>query len=380
MRVASPNTRCEKETTQVRLSPPFCILSLLLCLAAVDARAQQTDTGPSLTVRSTLVQVPVLVKTKKGQVILGLTANDFLLTDDGLPQVLTLDQDTDSQPLALAIVVETGSAGAHHLVDYRQLDAALDALVGGVEHLVAVISFDSTPHLLQPFTPDTAPASRQLVNLREGDHGGAILDGVAFAVAQLKAQPTRYRRAILLLSETIDQGSKTTLGEALRLISDTNTTMYSFGFSSTASAVSREASKFNSSEPGPAHGCFSREGADAEYDGHYGKQVLDCISQLAPPLRLATMTFLAARNALRTNTAESIAHLTGGEFFHFHEAKDLKAGLIAFSNDVPNYYILSFRPTSLTPGLHVLRLEIKDRPPFVLKARSEYWIDGDTVR
>ena len=357
-----------------------CIFSVLLCLAAVGVRAQQSDTGQTvLTVRSTLVQVPVLVKTRGGQVIFRLTADDFLLTDDGVPQTLTLDQGTDSEPLALAIVVETGGAGARHLIDYQQLDAVLDALVGGVEHRVAVIGLDSTPHLLGPFTPHTADASRQLASLREGDPGGAILDGVAFAVAQLRAQPTRYRRAILLLSETIDHGSKTTLGEALRLISDTNTTMYSFGFSSTGAAVSHEASKFNSNEPGPAHGCFSRDGADPEYDGHYGKQVLDCISQLAPPLRLATMTFLAARNALRTNTAESVAHLTGGEFFHFHDDKDLKAGLIAFSNDVPNYYVLSFRPTSLTPGLHALRLQIKDRPQLVVKSRSEYWIDSDTA-
>ena len=358
-----------------------CIFPLLLVLAGVSVRAQQSDTGPStLTVRSTLVQVPVLVKTKGGQVVFRLTADDFLLTDDGVPQALTLDQDTDSQPLALAIVVETGGAGASHLDDYRQLDAILDALIGGVEHRVAVIGFDSTPHLLTPFAPDTAGASRQLASLREGDPGGAILDGVAFAVAQLRAQPTRYRRAILLLSEMIDQGSKTTLSEALRLISDTNTTMYSFGFSSIRSAVSHEASKFNSHESGPAHGCFSRDGADAEYEGHYGKQVLDCISQLAPPLRLATMAFLAARSALRTNTAESIAQLTGGEFFHFHDAKDLKAGLIAASNDVPNFYVLSFRPTSLTPGLHALRLEMKDRPQLVLKFRSEYWIDSDTAR
>jgi VWFA-related protein len=326
------------------------------------------------------VQVPVLVKTRGGQVIFKLTADDFILTDDGTPQDLTLDQDTDSQPLALAIVVETGGAGAGHLIDYLQLDAILDALIGNVEHRVAVIGFDSTPHLLRPFTSKTADASKQLASLREGDSGGAILDGVAFAVAQLRAQPTRYRRAILLLSETIDQGSKTTLSDALRLISDTNTAMYSFGFSSTSSALSHEASKFNSHEAGPAHGCFSRDGADAEYDGHYSKQVLDCISQLAPPLRLATMTFLAARNALRTNTAESIAKLTGGEFFHFHDAKDLKTGLITVSNDVPNYYVLSFRPKSLTPGLHALRLEIKDRPQLVLKSRSEYWIDSDTAR
>jgi VWFA-related protein len=358
-----------------------CIFSVLLCLAAVGVPAQQSDTGQTvLTVRSTLVEVPVLVKTKGRQVVFKLTVDDFLLTDDGVPQDLTLDQDTDSQPLALAIVVETGGAGAGHLTDYGQLDAILPALVGGVEHRVAVIGFDSTPHLLRPFTPHTADASQQLANLRAGDPGGAILDGVAFAVAQLRAQPARYRRAILLLSETIDHGSKTSLGEALRLISDTNTTMYSFGFSSTSSAVSHEASKFNSNEPGPARGCFSRDGADAEYEGHYGKQVLDCISQLAPPVRLATMTFLAARNALRTNTTESIAKLTGGEFLHFHDAKDLKAGLIAVSNDVPNYYVLSFRPTSLTPGLHVLRLHIKDRPQLVLRSRSEYWIDSDPAR
>jgi hypothetical protein len=116
----------------------------------------------------------------------------------------------------------------------------------------------------------------------------------------------------------------------------------------------------------------------AEYQGHYSQQVLDCISELAPPLRLATMAFLAARDGLRKDTAASIAELTGGEFFHFHDAKDLKAGLIRIGNDVPNYYVLSFRPSSVTPGLHALHLEIKDRPELVFRARSEYWIDSDT--
>lgn len=333
---------------------PVCALTLLLGLTVAGLFAQQSEPAQyPFTVRSTLVMVPVLVTNKAGKVVFELTANDFLITDNGEPQHVMLDPETDSQPLALAIVVETGGAGAHHLNDYQQLDSILDALIGNVEHRVAVIGFDSAPHLLTPFTTRTVDASRQLSNLSEGDQGAAILDGVAFAVAQLRTQPANYRRAILLLSETIDQGSKTTLNEALRLISDTNTAMYTFAFSSTRSAVSHEASKFGyggSREPGPAHGCFSREGADAEYEGHYSKQVLDCISQLAPPLRLATMTYLTARNALRTNTAESIAQLTGGEFFHFRNAKDLKANLIAVSNDVPNYYVLSFRPTSLLPA------------------------------
>jgi VWFA-related protein len=360
-----------------------CTVFLLLGLTPLFIWGQQSGTEPdqpTLTVRSTLVQVPVLVKNKTGRVVFELTADDFLVTDNGVRQKTTLDADTDSQPLALAIVVETGGAGAQHLGDYSQLDSVLDALIGNVEHRVAVIGFDSGPHLLVPFSSGTADVSRALAGLDKGDNGAAILDGIAFAVERLRAQPTRYRRAILLLSETIDQDSKTNLDEALRLISDTNTAIYSFSFSSTRAAVSHEASKFRSSTPGPAHGCFSRQGADREYDGHYSKQVLDCISQLAPPLRLATMSFLAARTALRTKTAESVVQLAGGEFFHFRDFKELKAGLIALSNDLPNYYVLSFRPTAPTPGLHALHVETQARQPLVLNSRSEYWIEDDTTR
>jgi len=352
------------------------ILTLSLVFSTVLAIAQQAEGSPAvITVRSTLVQVPVQVKTKSGKNVFELTADNFLLTDNGIPQSITLDDDTGSQPLALAIVVQTGGAGTQHLGDYYGLSPILDAIIGNVDHLVAVVGFDSAPHLLQPFTPSTELAAKQLNNLQPGNNGAAILDGVAFAVSQLQQQPANYRHAILLFSETLDQDSNTTLGEALRLISNTNTTMYSFAFSSTHPAVRHEASKFNQGEPGPTHGCFSRDGADAEYEGHYSKQVLDCISQLAPPVRLATMAFVAARNSLRTNTAESIAQLTGGEFVHFHNAKDLQHGLADVINDVPNFYLLSFHPQPPTPGLHDLHVELKDHPPFELKARSAYWID-----
>lgn len=92
------------------------------------------------------------------------------------------------------------------------------------------------------------------------------------------------------------------------------------------------------------------------------------------------MSFLAARSALRTKTAESIAQLAGGEFFHFRNAKDLKAGLIALSNDLPNYYVLSFHPTAPTPGLHSLQVARQGRESSVLNFRREYWIEHDTER
>jgi VWFA-related protein len=319
--------------------------------------------------------VPVLATNAEGNVVFGLHADDFYLTDNGLPQEVSIEDDTDSQPLALAIVTETGGAGAQHLADYQGLDAMLDALVGNVDHQAALISFDSAPHLVVPFTPDTETASRGLATLSEGDYGAAILDAIEFAVEQLRAQPPKYRRAILLLSETVDLGSKSTLNDALRLVSDTNTTIYSLAFSSTRSAVSHEASKISSKDPGPAHGCFSKKGADAEYEGHYSKQILDCISQLAPPLRLVSMTFLAARSSLRKNTAESVTELTGGEFRRFHDAKDLRAGLFAVSNDVPNYYVLSFRPTNPAPGLHALQVVARNSSRIAVRSRTQYWVD-----
>jgi VWFA-related protein len=338
------------------------------------------DNASVLTVRSTLVQVPALVKTKKGELVFELKADDFTLTDDGVPQRLTLDEDTDSQPLALAVVVQTGGAAVDHLEEYKTLGPVLDNLMGAVEHRVAVIGFDSAPHSLLPFTASNDDASDELASLDAGDKGAAILDALAFAVAQLRTEPPRFRRAILLISETIDQGSSTRLDNALRLISDTNTAIYSFGFTSTRSEISHEAGKLNSDQPGPEHGCFSRDPNDPNVDltVSAAHQDFDCAAELLPPLRLARIAYLAARNALRKNTAETIAQLTGGEFFKFHDLRSLQHDFIAAANDVPNHYVLSFTPTSPHAGLHTLDLQLVNRPQLVLKARTEYWIDSDS--
>jgi VWFA-related protein len=365
---------------------PLLTLTLLLSLTtaciAQQPTAPPTDPPPQakLTVRSNLVMVPVFVTGGDGNVVFGLNAGDFVLTDNGVPQEINIEDDTDAQPLALAIVVETGGAGARHLEDYRALGSIMDALIGNVEHSVTVIAFDSAPHTVQAFTANTDEASGKLANLTEGNGGASTLDAIAFAVDQLRTQPPTYRRAILLLSETIDQGSETTLDDAVHLMSDTNTAFYSFAFSSTRSAVAHEASKFDDKNPGPAHGCFSKKGADVEYEGHYSKQVLDCISQLAPPLRLATMAFIAARGSLKVKTAETVADLAGGRFFPFKNEKDLKTALISLSNDIPNYYVLSFRPTTPAPGIHALHVATNHRGPFNIDARREYWIDDDTPK
>ena len=122
--------------------------------------------------------------------------------------------------------------------------------------------------------------------------------------------------------------------------------------------------------------------SDADPDAH-GKrsvQALDCASDLIPPLRLGRMAYLAAKAGLARNVPESVAQLTGGEYFAFKDRTTLSRHLITISNDVPNFYVLSFHPQSPLPGLHALNLKLNDRPNLQLNARSSYWVDTGESR
>jgi Mg-chelatase subunit ChlD len=110
----------------------------------------------------------------------------------------------------------------------------IEALTGNVPHRIAVVGFDSGPELLQPFTSSMDTVADSIHDLStniDGDGGAAILDALGFSLDLLRKQPPQYRRAILLLSETNDRGSKLKLEDALRAVSDTNTTVYSLAYS-----------------------------------------------------------------------------------------------------------------------------------------------------
>jgi len=368
------------------------ILLSLASLAVPAAHAQTPGTqspaeinpaAATITVRSNLVVVPALVRTKSGELVYTLKADDFILTDNGVVQKLHLETDTGSAPLAMVIIAQTGGDAAVHLDQYKHLGAMLDNMLGGVDHQVAVVGFDSTPILLHGFTSNIDYVTHSLDILDPGDNHAAVLDAIVYAVNLLRQQPTTYRRAILLLSQTTDNGSHVTELDALRAISDTNTVMYSVGFHTTGTDEGKEAAKFNSDEPGPQHGCFSRDlGTDA--DGKpikptesKGSQDLNCVEELLPPLRLAHLAEIAARNALRRNISESVAHLTGGETFRFKNEKTLDHDLFTIANHIPNRYVLSFAPRSPTPGFHSIVLKLRDSSHLSVEARNGYWVNSD---
>src|SRR5579871_209989 len=147
-------------------------VAIFLWFSFNAANAQSTEPSaspnsqlPTLTSRSNLVLVPVLVKSKAARIVFSLTADDFILTDNGIPQPVRIEEGALGQPLALVVIVEIGGEGTTHLRDYRTLGPVLDAIIGGVQHNVAVISFDSTARLEQNFEANTDAAAETISNL-----------------------------------------------------------------------------------------------------------------------------------------------------------------------------------------------------------------------
>jgi len=374
--------------------------------------------SPAVRAQSNVVLVPALVRDEKGELVFTLSADDFRITDDGIEQHLTLDEDSDSQPLALVVMIEVGGAGAREFNKFSSiappLAPMLESIVGNVRHRVAVVTFDSQPTLLQDFTPSLDKAAEAIRSLRPGctrqhhldncasplavhnlslgDNGAAILDALGFSVDLLRKQPHEYRRAILTISETLDRGSHTNLQAALRAVTDTNTVIYSIGFSTGKSEAAHYAARELPTQPGgweplenhhpnPPHGCMGKD-PDPDPDATDNKliQAYDCLTQLAPPLALAKMLAIVATDGLKRNIPETIAHLTGGEYFNLSDPKQLERDLVTISNHVPNRYVLSFQPLSPHSGFHAVELKLKDHPGLRIEARSGYWADEGAGR
>jgi VWFA-related protein len=365
------------------------VVAFILVVAWMAGTARGQLPAPTLSTQTNVVLVPALVQDAKGNPVFTLKASDFTVTDDGIPQSLKLDEETGSEPLALVIAVETGGAGRDKLESYRNLGTLLGAVVGGVPHVVAVVAFDGAPTVMQGFTRDMDAAEVALNHLDRGDKDAAVLDGLKFSIDLLRKAPKGYRRVVLLISETIDRDSQAKLDEVLQALSDTNTSIYALAFSSGKAAAANYAYHElpvakgpngpvmgDNAHPGPPHGCMGKD-PDPEATQNKAVQAFDCLGLLAPPLALAKMAAIRMMDSLKQNVPETVADLTGGEYFKFEKSKDVVRDLLAMSHHLPNRYVLSFQPTAPHVGFHAVELKLKDYPGLKLTARSGYWVDGE---
>jgi VWFA-related protein len=309
---------------------------------------------------TTLVVVPTLVQTTGKEPVFSLTAADFVLTDNGVPQKVTLEEET-RRPLSLVVLMQTGGVAHGQFASYLNLETMLASLLDGAPNKVSIVNFDSRPEAASPFTSNVAEWSDAIDHPDQGDSGAAIFDGISYALDLLKKEPVSNRRAILLISQEHDSGSKTQMKDIVRDLGETNTAIYSVTFS----AEKTEAKlAFKDPHVNPPISVVPSDGSLKPYNDP--ARPTQGYFKLDVPLRLIF-------GAMQKNLSAEVADLSGGESMTFDGRGELEQDLDVLNNHIRNSYILSFSPTSAEPGLHTIRVRLAHHPEMIVSARTSYW-------
>jgi VWFA-related protein len=309
---------------------------------------------------TTLVVVPTLVQTTGKEPVFSLTAEDFVLTDNGVPQKVTLEEET-KRPLSLVVLMQTGGIARGQFASYVNLETMLASLLGGAPNRVSIVNFDSRPEAASPFTSNVAEWRDAIDHPEQGDSGAAIFDGISYALDLLKKEPVSNHRAILLISQEHDSGSKTSMKETVRDLGETNTAIYSVTFS----AEKAEAKlAFKDPHVNPPITAVPSDGSIKAYNDP--ARPFQGYFNLDAPLRLIF-------GAMRKNLSAEVANLSGGESMSFDGRGELEQDMNVLSNHIRNSYILSFSPTSAEPGLHTIKVGLARHPEMMVSARTSYW-------
>src|SRR6202046_1897613 len=122
-------------------------------LVAVLTGAAMAQT--TLHTTTTLVVVPTLVQTAGKEPVFSLSAGDFVLTDNGVPQKVTLEEER-KRPLSLVVLMQTGGVARAQFPNYKNLETMLEEILGKGQNRASIVNFDSLPEAASPFTSDIA--------------------------------------------------------------------------------------------------------------------------------------------------------------------------------------------------------------------------------
>lgn len=308
------------------------------CGLAVALSAQDD----ALKVRTHLVLVPATVTDKKGLLIDGLSAGDFVVTDDGVRQKFQMDtSDTVLAPVSLMVLIQSSGISAPALERIRYVGAMVQPLLIGVRGQAAVISYDDDVRKFQDFTSDSFKIRAAFESISPHYIKEAkLIDAAIAGMEMLATRPENYRRIMLVLGESRDRGSRHKLAEAIEMAQRAGVVVYFITYSAQGQAWTSSAED----APGVAGG--------PDYIGGLGE--------------LARMG--------KTNDASAFAKATGGRHLSFLTVNSLEAVLSRAGEEIHSQYLLSFAPQETkNAGAHRITVTVSKFPDAVVRARPAYW-------
>src|SRR5580704_4185669 len=212
------------------------------------ATPEQSDKTFSTDVK--VVNILASVRDKKGELAKDLTQDDFTIEEDGRPQTIRYFSKESNLPLTLGLLIDT-SGSMRRLIETERSASFkfLDQVLREDKDVAFLIHFDYEVELLQDLTPSrkllqtalsqlSASNGPQLQQRGQGSggggggrqHGGTTLyDSILLASNELMKKQTG-RKAIILLTDGDDNGSKSTMTEAISAAQRADTQCYAIRF------------------------------------------------------------------------------------------------------------------------------------------------------
>jgi len=263
--------------SRIRLHHPllYLFLGCLVCTVVAAAAFSQNTADdknasasasqpPTFSAQVKVVNVLATVRDKHSEILNNLSKDDFALDEDGRPQTIRyFVRDTDL-PLKLGLLVDTSRSVAKVLPDERKAsESFLDQVLREGTDAAFVIHFDHQVELLQDLTSSRqklASATEQIEpSQRDTDSSGSSYPGgggyprgrggypggrggrshsgggtLAYAAVYLASdglmQKQQGRKALILLTDGEDRGSKTSLDSAIESAQRADTLGYCIYF------------------------------------------------------------------------------------------------------------------------------------------------------
>ena len=336
-----------------------------LLVPYLPLRGQQTPTFSS---DVKVVNVLATVRDKHGQIVNTLTKDDFKLEEDGRPQTIRYFAKETDLPLTLGLLVDTSPSQRRVLEQERIASYAfLEHLMREDKDKAFVIHFDWEIELLQDLTSSRKKLNAALENLDNpkfeqsgaggspgsgGHHrgGGTTLYDAVFLASDELMQKQQGRKALIILSDGVDTGSKLTLTRAIEAAQRANTLVYSILF----------ADKDAYGNGGGFGGHMGGMGGGMGRQGGMGR---------GGPVGYPQQSHPDGKKVM-----EQIARATGGRFFEVSKKQSIDQIYASIEEELRNQYSLGYSPdkADASPGYHKIHLTTTQRD-LVVQARDGYY-------
>jgi len=199
-------------------------------------RPQEVVRGRSPVLRADvkMVLVPVTVTDRRGANVNGLEQKSFTVLDDKAPQTI-VSFSTEDSPCSVGVVLDISGSMRNTLGAAKDVvQAFLNTTNSGDEFLLLTVS--TQPAANPGFTTDIADLEQSIGTARPGGMT-ALIDTVYLGLNRMR-EARQPRRALLILSDGIDNQSRYSQSELLRVAIEANVQIYTIIFDTGAAGGS----------------------------------------------------------------------------------------------------------------------------------------------